>query len=315
MTYTRLVSLLLILHNVLAWTNSYRLPGSFTSSSHRYCSFLCKWSQVRISSPRTCLSMAKSKTRSKQAELRDKLAKAKQEKLSGGAADSASSNDATLLKLSAEEIKEQNDRRRFEQLLRSQGGSVLNDFSKDGYLSQQQEEEEIIAKISGVERIFEGDPAPTDCFDELVSITTEDAAKAADLIPWKHKNPHRRDDYLVIVCDPRPESPELRATVKSLLTEVPADILKRLVIVNADSPAKNRRWLKKDGMEFSKVNVYSDEKMEFMRAYTALGDTRWSMTTFVIADERVQKVARDVDRYGAAKTIRYAVKALTDKRV
>ena len=80
--------------------------------------------------------MAKSKTRSKQADLRDKLAKAKQEKVTVSGTAS----------LTAQEIKEQNDRLRFEQLLRSKGGAVLNDFSKDGYLSPQQEDEVIQAK-------------------------------------------------------------------------------------------------------------------------------------------------------------------------
>lgn len=124
---------------------------------------------------------------------------------------------------------------------------------------------------SGVERIYEGDPAPTECFDELIAIRTEEGVKTSDLIPWKHKNPHRRGDYLVIICDPRPESPELRAAVKSFLAEVPTDILKRMIVVNADSPSKNRRWLRKDGLEFSKISVYSDEKMEFMRSYTVSG--------------------------------------------
>jgi hypothetical protein len=122
----------------------------------------------------------------------------------------------------------------------------------------------------GVNRIFEGDPAPTECFQELVSIRSENAIgtkTASELIPWQRKNPHRHDDYLIVFCDPRFQSVELRATVKGFVTELSSDILKRLVIINADSPAENRRWLKKDGLD-DKIEVYSDEKMEFMRAYT-----------------------------------------------
>lgn len=37
------------------------------------------------------------------------------------------------------------------------------------------------------------------------------------------------------------------------------------------------------------------------------------MTMFIIADEKVKKVARNIDQYGAAKTIRYAVKSLSQK--
>jgi hypothetical protein len=47
----------------------------------------------------------------------------------------------------------------------------------------------------------------------------------------------------------------------------------------------------------------------------ALGETRWSMTMFIISNERVQKVAREVDRYGAGKAMRYAVKTLSEKRL
>jgi len=167
-----------------------------------------------------------------------------------------------------------------------------------------------------VDRVFEGDPAPTDCFQELVSIKSENAigrTGAERLVPWLRKNPSRHDDYLIVLTDPRPKSPELRQTVKNLRAgEIPADMCSRMIVVNADSPAENRRWLKKSDME-GRVDVYSDEKMQWMRSYTALGDKRWSMTMYVIANERVQKLAREVDMYGAARTIRNAVKSLQDE--
>ena len=48
-------------------------------------------------------------------------------------------------KLTEREIRERNDRLRFEELLRKGSASVLNDYSSDGYLNKQQEEEEIDA--------------------------------------------------------------------------------------------------------------------------------------------------------------------------
>lgn len=132
-------------------------------------------------------------------------------------------------------------------------------------------------------------------------------------MPWLRKNSARRDECLVIITDPRVQSPELRETIKSLLTELPADIRSRLIVVNADSPPENRRWLKKNGIPEDKLELYSDEKMEWMRSYTALGEKRWSMTMFVIANGRVQKLARDVDQYGAARTVRNAVKAFDEE--
>jgi hypothetical protein len=170
--------------------------------------------------------------------------------------------------------------------------------------------------VAGVDRLFEGDPAPTECFQELVAMKSGNAigqTGAQRLVPWLHKNPARHQDYLVIVSDPRQKSPVLHETVKSLLTELPSDIRTRLIIVNADSPAENRRWLKKSGIPEDKVDVFSDEKMEWMRSYTALGEKRWSMTMFVVSEERVQKLARDIDQYGAARTIRNAVKALNEE--
>lgn len=170
---------------------------------------------------------------------------------------------------------------------------------------------------AGVNRIFEGDPAPEECFEELVSIKTENAIGATGkerLVPWLRKNAARHGDYLVIISDPRPQSPELRATVRAVLNELPLDIRARMVFVNADSPAENRRWLKKVGLPEDKIEVYSDEKMEWMRAYTALGENRWSMSMFVICEGRVAKLAREIDEYGSVKSVRNAVKALLQEK-
>lgn len=78
-----------------------------------------------------------SRSRNKQAELARKLAEAKRQNQSQDPSHASS--------LSDEEIKERNDRQRFEELLQQKGSTVLNDFSADGYLTRQQEEEEIRA--------------------------------------------------------------------------------------------------------------------------------------------------------------------------
>ena len=174
-------------------------------------------------------------------------------------------------------------------------------------------------KGSDVDRIFEGDPAPTDCFENLISVTTEKiiAKKGAGrLAPWISKDYNvDTDDYRVIFCDPRKQSDELHQAIKDLYGELPQDIKDRLFFVNADTPAENRRWLKKNGFlvdgDTVKVEVYCDnEDKDWMRAYTALGEKRWSMTMFVIAKGRVLKLARDVDIYNVARTVINAVKAM-----
>lgn len=86
------------------------------------------------------------------------------------------------------------------------------------------------------------------------------------------------------------------------------DIKGNVIFVNADSPAENRRWVKKSSLPET-CKIFSDEKMSWMRDYTALGNDRWSMTVFVLADGKIQKLARDVDQYGASSTITKAVRA------
>jgi hypothetical protein len=165
----------------------------------------------------------------------------------------------------------------------------------------------------GLDRLFEGDPAPTQPFEELVSIKSENAIGDTGmrrLVPWLKNT---KSDYLIVVCDPRVKSPELREAATSLYSGLPKDMLSKLIVVNADTPAESRRWLKKSNLE--DMNVFSDEKREWMQSYTALGEDRWSMTMFVIADERIQKVSRDMDTISAVKVIQNAVKAMNERRL
>ncbi|GAX24510.1 hypothetical protein FisN_18Lh062 [Fistulifera solaris] len=252
------------------------------------------------------LLMAKSKSLNKQADLRRKMERVKQQK------EEEIVQSGMIIELTAQEIKERNDRLRFEELLKKEAGNVLNDYGSDSYLSKQQEEEEITAARKGVDRIFEGDPAPTECFEDLVSVQTGTAIGVPgkkQLVPWLSDkgNP---SDYLIIVSDPRPQSSELQETIKQFQSDLPEDLKKRLIVINADTPSENKRWLKKTSLD---VRVYSDEKLSWMRAYTALGDKRWSMTMFIIANEQVQKLAREMDQYGASKAIRNAVKTLGNR--
>jgi hypothetical protein len=164
-----------------------------------------------------------------------------------------------------------------------------------------------------LERLFEGDPAPTQPFEELINIKSENAigdTGTRRLIPWLKNT---KSDYLIMVCDPRVKSPELRDAATSLYSGLPKDMLSKSIVISSDSPAELRRWLKKSNLE--DLNVFSDEKLEWMRSYTALGEDRWSMTMFVIADERVQKIARDMDTISAVKVIQNAVKAMTERRL
>jgi hypothetical protein len=87
----------------------------------------------------TVLDMAK-KMRNAQAELAKKMELAKKKQAGNQVDDQGSETE----RLTDKEVKEKNDRLRFEELLKKQSTS-LNSVSSDGYLSKQQEEEEIDA--------------------------------------------------------------------------------------------------------------------------------------------------------------------------
>lgn len=259
----------------------------------------------------TQLGMGKgfNKAKNKQADLKREMGLAKKQ---NKPEDSGASRNSSK-PLSAEEIKERNDRKRFDELLQRGGAQVHNDYSADGYLNSKQEEEEVTAARAGVDRIFEGDPAPSECYENLIDCKTEKivAKKGAGrLAPWT-ANDLKVDetDYRVIVCDPRKQSDELHQAMKDLNAGLPKDMKDRLYYISADTPPENRRFMKKNGLQH--LDVYCDsEDLDWMRAYTALGDQRWSMTMLVVAKGKVMKLAREVDIYNAARTVINAVKAM-----
>lgn len=264
-----------------------------------------------------------SKNAKKQMELAKKMALAKQQKqraaeeaegVGSSDCESAASPSASA-GMSDDEIKAENDRKRFDELLNSERATAMFEFnSESGYLTREQEEEAATAGSSRgrVDRLFELDSAPTTPFEDIVNIHTENAlgeSGAKNLVPWLHKNTARHKDYLVVITDPREKSSELRQTITSLCKSLPKPILSKTIIINADAPPENRRWLKKNKLE-DDATVFSDEKREWMREYTALGEKRWSMTCFVLGDGKIQKLVRELDQDLAPTVVRNAVKSL-----
>jgi hypothetical protein len=173
--------------------------------------------------------------------------------------------------LSPEEIKLRNDRKRFESLLSS---SLRNDSDGLGgdYLTVQQEEENAEAVFRGVARLYEGDPAPSTPFAELVSIENGEPIGKGGV---ERLLPNKADDYIVVITDPRPKSVELRSAIRKLVSgTVNEEIVKRCIVINPDSPGENRKMMKKlsgDSLA-GKLRVLVDEDLEWMREYTALGE-------------------------------------------
>lgn len=256
------------------------------------------------------------KFKNKQAELQRKMMLAKQQ-----AAQKTNGGDDSITcdkkgRMSDEEVKEANDRKRFEELLNSHSASIGAEKSSDNYLTLEQEEETIDAYRKGADRFFEGDPAPTEPFEELVSIKSENAIGASAvkrLLPWLRNT--NKSDFVAVVSDPREKSPEFLNTVRALSSELPKDMLNKIIFVNADTPAQNRRFLKKNAISDTSVRLFSDEKREWMQAYTALGENRWSMTLFVLADERIQKLVREYSQISASDVARNAIKGIEKRRL
>jgi len=254
--------------------------------------------------------------KNKQADLLKKLNDAKQTRENVDGTDEPEKVSTTSEpRLSDEDMKKANDLKRFEQLLSSNSGTMNYELDGDGtnYLTKKQEEDNLDAGSQSVNRLFEGDPAPTEPFQGLVSIQTDLAlgeAGANKIVPWLRKNASNHNDYLVIISDPRTKSSELRDLMNIISTETPSDILSNLVVINSDTTAENRKWLKK--RELTNLKVLSDEKREWMRAYTALGEERWAICMFVIADGRVQKLVRELDANVADKVVKGAINGLVN---
>jgi hypothetical protein len=254
--------------------------------------------------------------RNKQADLMKKMQEAKkQREMKENKNEGHGPDNATQGKnkgwLSDAEMKKQNDLKRFQELLDSESATVNYDISGSNYKTQQQEEEEIEAGYKGVDRIFEGDPAPVEAFQDLIHFATGNALGkngASRIVPWLNKSVTKQGDVLIVITDPREKSSELRSVMKNISKFIPADILSRLIVINADTAAENRRYLSKNQIE--NITVYCDEKREWMREYTVLGEKRWAMCLMILKDGRVERLVRELDVELAIEVIKTSVASL-----
>mmetsp|Transcript_747 Transcript_747/g.1562 ORF Transcript_747/g.1562 Transcript_747/m.1562 type:complete len:349 (-) Transcript_747:147-1193(-) len=272
--------------------------------------------------------------RNKHADMAAKMAEAKRQRELADSGnddddDTATSSQALAesedeTPLSASEIKERNDRQRFADLLEnsltSGGGS---DLDKGYYLTEAQENESADAVFRGVVRLYEGDPAPTAPFAQLLNIENGEPIGKGGMkrfVPWEGSQSSASRDYLVVITDPRPKSLELRTAMKRLVGSLSGEALKKCLVINTDTPAENRRFLKKnlptasDGSGTSggsSLRIMCDRDKEWMREYTALGEKRYSMTVFVLRDGRVEKIAREVEAEMLPLVVKNAISSLS----
>lgn len=126
-----LLSCVAVMMEISSWTGAFIVSPH---GPHQRSTIL----QPKMKPFRESFQLAMAKSNNKQADLRRKLELAKRQNEEMTAPDKGS-------KLSDVEVRERNDRLRFEALLKREGSKVLNDYSSDGYLNKKQEEEEILA--------------------------------------------------------------------------------------------------------------------------------------------------------------------------
>ncbi len=273
------------------------------------------------------LAMNKRNKFNKQQELAAKMEEAKRlrelAETGGDGAAAASttdntSNDATSSseQLSDKEIKLRNDRQRFADMLENSMTSSNGDLGDGYYLTVEQENENADAVFRGITRLYEGDPAPTSPFTELLNIDNGEPLGQGGmkrLVPWEGSRSASSSDFMIVVTDPRPKSSELRTAMKRLAGGLSNDLLEKCVVINTDTPAENRRFVKKNFAEDSgadKMTVLTDEKMDWMREYTALGEKRFSITMFILKEGRCEKIAREVEAELITETVKNAIRAM-----
>jgi len=260
---------------------------------------------------------------SKQQELAAKMEEAKRlrEQGDGGVTaeentkEAAPSNDNNA-QLSDKEIKERNDRQRFADMLENSMTSSSGDLGDGYYLTVEQENENAEAVFKGINRLYEGDPAPSSPFTELLNIDNGEPLGQGGmkrLVPWEGSRSASSSDFMIVVTDPRPKSVELRTAMKRLAGALSADMLAKCVVINTDTPAENRRFVKKNFSEDSgadKMTVLTDEKMDWMREYTALGEKRFSISMFILKEGRCEKIAREVEAESMTETVKNAIRGM-----
>mmetsp|Transcript_6814 Transcript_6814/g.11128 ORF Transcript_6814/g.11128 Transcript_6814/m.11128 type:complete len:318 (-) Transcript_6814:35-988(-) len=258
----------------------------------------------------------------KQKDLAAKMAEAKRlrergEAGDGGTVSAAEDNTSPPnAQLSDKEIKLRNDRQRFADMLENSMTSSNGDLGDGYYLTVEQENENADAVFRGISRLYEGDPAPSAPFTELLNIENGEPLGQGGmkrLLPWEGPKSSSSSDFMIVVTDPRPKSVELRTAMKRLIGALSADLLAKCVVINTDTPAENRRFVKKNFSEDSgadNMTVLTDEKMDWMREYTALGEKRFSITMFILKEGRCEKIAREVEAEGMTETVKNAIRTM-----
>eukprot|EP00986_Skeletonema_menzelii_P020347 scaffold30929_cov160-Skeletonema_menzelii.AAC.1 len=194
--------------------------------------------------------------------------------------------------------------------------SSNGDLGDGYYLTVEQENENADAVFMGISRLYEGDPAPSAPFTELLNIENGEPLGQGGmkrLLPWEGSKSASSSDFMIVVTDPRPKSVELRTAMKRLIGALSADLLAKCVVINTDTPAENRRFVKKNFSEDSGADymtVLTDEKMDWMREYTALGEKRFSITMFILKEGRCEKIAREVEAEGMTETVKNAIRTM-----
>jgi len=284
----------------------------------------------------SCLHLAKSRARNKQAELAQKLAQAKQQQ------QSSISEDATPKQLQQPPSEE------FAKLLNTTRSALPQRDHDDeqAFLPDIQAGQRDKPKV--VKRAQPATPKPVPKaaapvrqaqrvhFEALVPIYRNNggstpqqplgAMAAAQLCPWV---PPFVTERLVVVCDPRPSSGDLRAAAQYLLaaannneqhsTTNPKAIRNnnQVICIAADNAKQAQSWWRRipnsgsnDGASSSSsspIRLFVDPDLEWMTAYKVVGNdnSRWSLTMIVFdSNGAIRRLGRNVDPSHVVQLVR-----------
>ena len=245
----------------------------------------------------TALS-AKSRARNKQTELAEKLARAKQQQQQPPPITGQNPHPAT-----SPEQETSTSTDEFAKLLSTTRGALPR--KGDSFDDEQSFLPDIQAgKIK--QKVVKKKKAPAPLsqnpkknaerihFEALINVETNKALGAmgaAELVPWV---PPFLVDKLIVVCDPRQSSADLRAAVQYLKGLENTRL--RVVGITADAPQQAKGWwgrLKASEDDESSMQLFADPDLQWMTAYKVVV---WSLTLLVFdTDGVVTRLESNVD--------------------
>jgi len=219
------------------------------SSCHAFCPTTLRSFRAPF---QPCMAKGLNRARNKQAEILKKMELAKKQNKEGTSSTS-DDNEQDQDAIHRQQQEQEYDRLLFAELLaKSQpiaSEKTFTDLSADitrtsnkskVKAKQVKRKKKSLKQQSNVEQVEkdvplqQGDIAKRRHFESLVELSTSKplgAAAAAQLVPWV---PPYLSDYLVVICDARRQSGDLRQALQYLTSNLSSDVISQVIVISAD---------------------------------------------------------------------------------